>query len=86
VRIVLDATAAGQIQASGSLVDYDTRTEGGRALAIIDVDKDLSGYQIPRGGAAQAAIYTEHWHQVSLIRQILLRMRSWQNYMFLEGH
>ena len=34
----------------------------------------------------QAAIYTHHWHHVSLIRKILLRMRSWQNYVFLEGH
>jgi multidrug resistance efflux pump len=86
VRIVLDAIAAGQIQASGSLIDYGTRTEGGRALAILDVDEDLSGYQIPLGAAAQVAIYTEHWHHVSLIRKILLRMRSWQNYVFLEGH
>ena len=36
--------------------------------------------------AAQVAIYTEHWHHVSMIRKILLRMRSWQNYVFLEGH
>jgi multidrug resistance efflux pump len=86
VRIVLDAIAAGQIQASGSLIDYGTRTEGGRALAIIDIEEDLSGYQIPLGAAAQVAIYTEHWHHVSLIRKILLRMRSWQNYVFLEGH
>jgi hypothetical protein len=32
------------------------------------------------------AIYTEHWHHLSMIRKILLRMRSWQNYVFLEGH
>jgi hypothetical protein len=40
-------------------------------------------YQIPLGAATQVAIYTEHWHHVSLI---LLRMRSWQNYVFFEGH
>jgi hypothetical protein len=45
-----------------------------------------SGYNIPLGSTAQVAIYTEHWHHVSLIRKILLRMRSWQNYLFLEGH
>jgi len=26
------------------------------------------------------------FHHVSMIRKILLRMRSWQNYVFLEGH
>ena len=86
VRLVLDAIAAGQMQATGALVDFGARTEGGRALAVIDIEDDLSPYQIPLGAAAQVAIYTEHWHHVSLIRKILLRMRSWQNYIFLEGH
>jgi multidrug resistance efflux pump len=86
VRLVLDAIAAGQIQASGALVDYGARVEGGRALAIIDIDEDLSGYQIPLGAAAQVAIYTKYWHHVSLLRKILLRMRSWENYVFVEGH
>jgi multidrug resistance efflux pump len=86
VRLVLDAIAAGQLQASGALVDFGERTAGGRALAVIDVEDDLSPYQIPLGAAGQVAIYTEHWHHVSLIRKILLRMRSWQNYIFLEGH
>jgi multidrug resistance efflux pump len=86
VRTVLDAIAAGQIQASGALVDYGARTEGGRALALIDIEDDTSGYQIPAGAAAQVAIYTQYWHHVSLLRKILLRMRSWENYLFVEGH
>jgi len=86
VRTVLDAIAAGQIQPTGTLIDLDTRTGGGRALAMIDVEEDLSAYQIPLGAAAQVAIYTHHWHHVSVLRKVLLRMRSWQNYIFLEGH
>src|SRR6516164_3481433 len=84
VRTVLDAIAAGQIQASGALVDFSERTEGGRALAIIDLEEDISKYQIPVGAAAQVAIYTQYWHHVSLLRKILLRMRSWENYLFVE--
>jgi hypothetical protein len=86
VRLVLDAIAAGQIQPTGELVDFAERTAGGRALAVIDIEDDTSGYQIPLGAAAQVAIYTEYWHHVSMLRKILLRMRSWQNYIFLEGH
>ena len=86
VRLVLDAIAAGQLLPTGGLVDVGTRTEGGRALAVVDITDDMSPYQIPLGAAAQVAIYTEHWHHVSLLRKILLRMRSWQNYVFLEGH
>ncbi len=86
VRLVLDAIAAGQIQATGTLVDFGAPTGGGRAVAVIDITDDMSGYQIPLGAAGQAAIYTEYWHHVSLLRKILLRMRSWENYVFLEGH
>ena len=86
VRFVLDAIAAGQFTVSGTLIDFGERTTGGRALAVIDVEDDLSPYQIPLGAAGMVAIYTEHWHHVSMIRKILLRMRSWQNYVFLEGH
>ena len=85
VRLVLDAIASGQLQATGTLADYGAETSG-RALAIIDVKEDLSGYQIPVGAAAQVAVYTEHWHELSLLRKILLRMRSWENYIFMEGH
>jgi hypothetical protein len=35
---------------------------------------------------AQVAIYSDHWHELALLRKILLRMKSWQNYIFLEGH
>ena len=86
VRNVIDAIAAGQLQPTGMLVDPGAIPSGGRALANIDIEEDLSNYQIPLGSAAQVAIYTEHWKHLSLLRKILLRMRSWENYVFLEGH
>jgi hypothetical protein len=74
VRLVLDAIAAGQFQAAGTLMDFGARTEGGRALATIDIEDDMSGYRIPLGAAEPPiAIYTEHWHHVSLLRKILLQ-------------
>jgi multidrug resistance efflux pump len=85
VRIVLDAIAAGQLQPTGVLIDVPP-AGGGRALAIIDTEEDLSSYQLPGGSSAEIAIYTEYWHHLSLLRKILLRMRSWENYIFLEGH
>jgi len=58
----------------------------GRAIAIIHVSDEMHDYQIPLGSTAEVAIYTKHWHHLSLLRKILLRMRSWENYVFLEGH
>ena len=86
VRMVIDAIAPGQLQPTGTLIDPSTLTSGGRALAIIDIEEDLSKYQIPLGAAGMVAIYTEHFEHLSLLRKILLRMRSWENYVFLEGH
>jgi multidrug resistance efflux pump len=87
VRVVVDAVATGQLGTTSTLIEPDQKAGNGRAIAIIDViDEDYRKYQIPLGAEGQVAIYTEHWHHVSLIRKILLRMRSWQNYVFLEGH
>jgi multidrug resistance efflux pump len=86
VNIVLDAIAAGQLQANGALQDYGARLPGGRALALIDIVDDISAYQIPAGASGEVAIYTEHFHHVSMLRRVLLRMRSWQNYIYMEGH
>jgi multidrug resistance efflux pump len=86
VRLVIDAIAAGQLQPTGALQDLGARVPGGRAVAVIDAVDDISAYQIPLGAAAEVAIYTEHVHHLSLLRKILLRMRSWQNYIYMEGH
>jgi multidrug resistance efflux pump len=86
VRSVIDAIAAGQLESSLTLVEPETRTAAGRALAQIDVSDQIRDYQIPLGSKAQVAIYTEHLHDLSLLRKILLRMKSWQNYVFLEDH
>ncbi|ODS00672.1 secretion protein HylD [Methyloceanibacter methanicus] len=86
VRYVLDSIATGQLQASGVLQDMGAPPPGGRAVAIVDVDEDASDYKIPGGAAAQVAVYTPYAHHFAIIRKILLRMRSWQNFVFLEGH
>jgi multidrug resistance efflux pump len=86
VKYVLDAIATGQLQATGVLQDMGVSIPGGRAVAVIDIEEDTSGYNIPGGAAAQVAVYTPYVHHLALLRRILLRMRSWENYVFLEGH
>ena len=83
---IMDAVAQGQLQPTGALIDPETRQDAGRALAGIQITDDLSEYQLPAGSAAQVAVYTEHWHHFAIIRRILLRMKSWMNYVFTEGH
>jgi multidrug efflux pump subunit AcrA (membrane-fusion protein) len=84
--VVLDAIATGQFQATGVLQDMGADVPGGRAVAIINITDDTSSYNLPGGSAAQVALYTPYARHFAIIRRILLRMRSWENYVFLEGH
>jgi multidrug resistance efflux pump len=84
VGLVIDAIAAGQLQTTGALRTVEGLPEG-RALVKLDLVDDISGYHVPLGSTGEAAIYTEHFHELSLLRKILLRMRSWQNYVFTES-
>jgi multidrug resistance efflux pump len=87
IKSVVDAVSQGQLQPSGTLLDPEERGKtAGRALAIIDILDDLSGYQLPAGSTAQVATYTEYWHHFAILRRVLLRMKSWLNYVFTEGH
>ena len=85
-RIVIGAIAQGQIQAGGVLIDPSQIKGEDRALAVIDIIDDISEYNIPLGAAAQVALLTHHWHHLSILRRILLRMISWRNFIYLEGH
>ena len=86
VKHVIDAIATGQLQATGVLQDMGIDIPGGRAVAIIDIKDDTSAYNLPGGAEAQVAVYTPFAHHFAIIRRILLRMKSWQNFVYLEGH
>jgi len=38
-------------------------------------------YRLPGGLFGQAAVFTEHFHHVGVVRKILLRMVAWMNYV-----
>lgn len=77
----------GQLQPSGTLVDPEQIRGDGRVIVEIELDQDeLAPYRIIPGSSGQAAIYTEHMHHLSVMRKVLLRMKSWLNYLFSDGH
>lgn len=83
---IVDAMVQGEIQAGGTLIDPASRPEPGRVLVEIEILDDLSAYQLPPGSSGQVAVYSEFAHPFKVIRQVLLRMKSWQNFIFVEGH
>ena len=85
IASVLPVIDKGAAQASGTLIAQSLGPPG-RAPAVIELDDDMSSFNLPAGSVAEVAVYTEHVHHVAVIRRILLRMKSWQNYLFSEGH
>jgi multidrug resistance efflux pump len=76
----------GQLQPSGNLIDPEQIKGEGRILVSIEPQEDLSKYLIVPGSTAQVAIYTHHMHHLGMLRKVLLRMKSWTNYLFSDGH
>ena len=76
----------GQLQPSGNLVDPEQIKGEGRILIAIEPEDDISKYLIVPGSTAQVAVYTHHMHHLAIMRKVLLRMKSWTNFIFGDGH
>ena len=88
VEKISSAIAQGQLQPSGELLNFDNfaaRGQQGRVPVMISVEDDLSDYTLPAGAKAEVAIYSENWRAFSIIRRILLRVKSWQKFIFPGG-
>ncbi|MDH3719342.1 MAG: HlyD family secretion protein [Planctomycetota bacterium] len=81
---VLPTLAEGQLQNSGALVGTQALQSIGRVPVEIRVTDDMSEFDLPTGTRAQVAVYSDHFHHVAIMRKILLRMSSWQNYLYLD--
>jgi hypothetical protein len=64
------------------LIKLEGVTPAGRVLVRINVEDDLSGYVLPTGAKAYIAVYSDTWKPVAIIRQVILRVMSWENYLF----
>jgi multidrug resistance efflux pump len=79
---VSEIMAQGQLLPDGKLIKLVGVTPAGRVLVRIDITDDLSGYVLPTGAKAYVAIYSDTWKPVAIIRKVILRVMSWENYLF----
>jgi multidrug resistance efflux pump len=84
VAYVMPNLGEAQLQSSGALLGTEAFQRIGRVPVVIDVHDDMSEFNLPTGTRAQVAVYSDHFHHVAIMRKILLRMSSWENYLYLD--
>ena len=82
VRRVLTAMPEGEVLSSGQLLSTTSASDKGYVQVVFDYDEDVAELNLPAGAQASIAIYTHRVHALSIVRKIILRMKSWENYLF----
>jgi multidrug resistance efflux pump len=82
VRRVLSAVREGELDATGQLAVATPEHEPGYIPVVFDYDEDVAGLNLPVGAQGSVAIYTDRVHALSILRKIVLRIKSWENFVF----
>lgn len=82
VRRVMPIISEGQAQATGQVINATSAKAPGRVPVVFDYDEELAALDLPVGAQATTAIYMEQAHALSIVRRILLRIKSWEHYLF----
>ncbi|MEF1201892.1 HlyD family secretion protein [Vibrio owensii] len=81
---VLPAIGESQFQARGSLLGTEALRTSGRVFVTLKITDDLTEFHLPMGTAVEVAVYSDSFTHVSIMRKVLIRMKSWQNYLYLD--
>jgi multidrug resistance efflux pump len=82
VRRVMTAVREGELDASGQLLTATPEHAPGYIPVVFDYDEDIAGLNLPVGAQASIAVYTDRVHALSILRKLVLRIKSWENYVF----
>ncbi|NWK55434.1 HlyD family secretion protein [Verrucomicrobiaceae bacterium N1E253] len=82
----MPALGEGEMQAGGTMLRSMDMVATHRGLMPVKIrlEDDISEYHLPDGVFAEVAVYSDKMHHVAIMRKILLRMKSWQNYIYLD--
>lgn len=80
VKQILGALAEGQLIPAATMVKVTTNYPEGLIPVVIEFEEDMSEFFLPMGSIGTVAVYSERWHHVTIIRKMLMRMKSWQNF------
>jgi multidrug resistance efflux pump len=76
----------GQVLASSQLRSATPESSSGQIPVVFEYGDDVAALDLPVGAQASVAVYTHNLHAISLVRKVILRIKSWENYVFFLGH
>lgn len=79
---VLPIIAEGEMIASGQLRSATAIDAPGRIPVLFEYGEDVEELDLPVGAQASIAVYTHNVHAMAVVRKIVLRIKSWENYVF----
>lgn len=82
VEGVLQNMGQGQFMPDGKLLQLEHVTPPGLVLVSFKMEDDLSDYQLPYGVKAYITVYSDKMEPIAMIRKVVLRIMSWENYIF----
>lgn len=81
VKRVFTIVPEGEILASGQLLEATSKSEEGRIPVSFEYGEDIAALNLPAGTQASVAVYTDRVHALSIVRKIILRMKSWEHFV-----
>jgi hypothetical protein len=81
VKQVARITPEGQLLPSGQ-VRTISPTKNTYIPVVFEYCPEVEALNLPIGAQVGVAVYTEKLHALSIVRKILVRMKSWENYLF----
>ncbi len=79
---VIPAMSEAEVQINNQLLSARQLSDFGQAIGLIELDENINDYNLPLGVQGKAAVYSDHFSHVSVMRKILLRMVGWLNYIY----
>jgi multidrug resistance efflux pump len=81
VKRVFTIVPEGEVLASGQLLEPKDSHSNDSIPVSFEYGEDIEKLNLPAGTQASVAVYTERVHALSIVRKIILRMKSWEHFV-----
>lgn len=86
VAHVMEMTPEGQFVGTGRIQSTTSANASGDIPVMFEYGEEVEALNLPAGSQASIAVYTHHFHALSIVRKMILRVKSWENYAFFMSN